>query len=198
MDNNINFYQQNKDSLIQQYDSVDFESVHQDWLAHIPSQGNVLDIGAGSGRDARYLSKLGLKVYAAEPALPLMLSAKENSVGHNIIWFQDELPALSEAKAIGTKFDLILLSAVWMHLSAEERKFSMQSISCLLNASGKLVITLRHGEFTDGRSSFPVSTDEVIALAKYNGLRVLLTTDMNNDQLGRGEVVWQTVVLGCG
>ena len=193
---NVGFYNANKKSLIQQYDSVDFESVHKEWLDYIPEEGTVLDIGAGSGRDSRYLSKLGLKVFAAEPALSLMLSASENSGGHDIIWFQDELPALSKAKAVGTKFDLILLSAVWMHLSPEQRILSMQSMSSLLNDGGKLVITLRHGEFTDGRSAFPLSPEEVINLAKGNGLRALLTTDMNNDQLGRGEVVWQTVLLG--
>lgn len=195
MDYNLKFYQQNKDSLIKQYDSVDFESVHQDWLDHIPLEGAVLDIGAGSGRDARYLSKLGLKVFAAEPALSLMLSAIENSVGYNIIWFQDELPVLSEAKAIGTKFNLILLSAVWMHLSPEERTLSMQNMSSLLNVGGKLVITLRHGEFTDGRVAYPLSADEVIALAKECDLSVILKTELNSDQLGRGDVVWQTVVL---
>lgn len=193
---NLNFYQRNKDSLIKQYDSVSFESVHKDWLEYIPSKGAVLDIGAGSGRDARYLSRLGLKVFAAEPALSLLISARENSVDHDIIWFQDKLPALSEAKALGTKFELILLSAVWMHLSPEQRILSMQSMSSLLNAGGKLVITLRHGEFSDGRSAFPLSAEEVIKLAKDNGLRALLTTKMNNDQLGRGEVVWQTVILG--
>ena len=193
---NLNFYQRNKDSLIKQYDSVSFESVHKDWLEYIPSKGAVLDIGAGSGRDARYLSRLGLKVFAAEPALSLLISARENSVDHDIIWFQDKLPALSEAKTLGTKFELILLSAVWMHLSPEQRILSMQSMSSLLNAGGKLVITLRHGEFSDGRSTFPLSAEEVIELAKDNGLRALLTTEMNNDQLGRGEVVWQTVILG--
>lgn len=195
MDNNINFYQDNKDSLIKQYDSVAFESVHQDWLAHIPSHGNVLDIGAGSGRDARYLSKLGLKVFAVEPAIALMETAKVNSQSFDITWLQDSLPNLTETTRLNVQFDLILLSAVWMHLSPEARILSMKNMSSLLTTGGKLVITLRHGEFTDGRSAFPVSADEVIALADDNGLRLSLITDMNRDQLGRGEVVWQTIVL---
>ncbi|BFT32056.1 hypothetical protein D210916BOD24_32320 [Alteromonas sp. D210916BOD_24] len=196
MDINLNFYQRNKDSLIKQYDSVSFESVHKDWLEYIPSKGAVLDIGAGSGRDARYLSSLGLKVFAAEPVLSLLISARENSVDHDIIWFQDKLPALYEAKTLGTKFELILLSAVWMHLSPEERILSMQNMSSLINAGGKLVITLRYGEFSDGRSAFPISVDEVKKLADANGLNPLLETELNPDQLGRGKVVWQTVVLG--
>lgn len=172
-----------------------FESVHQDWLAHIPSHGNVLDIGAGSGRDARYLSKLGLKVFAVEPAIALMETAKVNSQSFDITWLQDSLPNLTETTRLNVQFDLILLSAVWMHLSPEARILSMKNMSSLLTTGGKLVITLRHGEFTDGRSAFPVSADEVIALADDNGLRLSLITDMNRDQLGRGEVVWQTIVL---
>jgi SAM-dependent methyltransferase len=196
MNNNLRFYQQNQDSLIEQYDSVSFESVHHDWLELLPSNGTALDIGAGSGRDARYMAERGLKVYAAEPSLPLMAAALENSKHHDIVWFQDSLPSLENTSAFNTQFDVILLSAVWMHLSPEERKLSMQNMSSLLNVGGKLVITLRHGKFYDGRSAYPLSVDEVVELASSNGLALTLKTDMSSDKLGRGEVVWQTVVLG--
>jgi fibrillarin-like rRNA methylase len=82
-----------------------------------------------------------------------------------------------------------------MHLSPEQRKISMQNMASLLNAGGRLVITLRHGSFTDERTAFPVSTEEVCQLAESNNLSVLLKTPLTNDQLGRNEVVWQTVVL---
>lgn len=193
--NNQTFYAKNKDSLIAQYDSVSFESVHQDWLAHIPSAGSALDIGAGSGRDARFLTKHGLEVYAAEPSTPLLEAAKENSKDFEITWFQDELPKLTQTQKFNMRFDLILLSAVWMHLSPEERNQSMQSMASLLNVGGKLVITLRHGDFSDGRSAYQLSADEVINLANENNLKTLLETDLKSDQLGRGEVAWQTVIL---
>jgi len=196
MDRNLTFYQQHKDRLIEQYDSVLFESVHHDWIAYLPNEGIALDIGAGSGRDARYLAENGLKVIAVEPVLSLLNAAKDNSQGFDITWLQDGLPNLEKCKQLNMKFDLILLSAVWMHLTPEARKLSMQNMSSLLNAGGKLVITLRHGEFSDGRIAYPLSVEEVITLASANGLNRLLISKLNCDQLGRGEVAWQTLVLG--
>lgn len=195
MNNNLAFYQNNKNALIEQYDSVSFESVHGDWIKFLPNSGKALDIGAGSGRDARYLSKHGFSVYAIEPALSLMLAAQENSADHDINWYQDSLPSLNQIKLVNVQFDLVLLSAVWMHLSPIDRIETMRQLSSLLNAGGRLVITLRHGAFSDARTAYFVSADEVCQLADHNDLSVLLITDLAIDQLGRGDVAWQTLVL---
>lgn len=195
MNNNLSFYSTNTDLLVSQYNSVSFESVHSDWFKLLPTNGIALDIGAGSGRDARYLSERGLKVHAVEPTTSLMLAAKKNSSGHDITWYQDGLPNLNRVKALDAQFDLILLSAVWMHLSPDERVVSMKTLASLLSAGGQLVITLRYGEFNDGRTAFPLSANEVCHLGNQSGLSVLLKTDLTEDQLGRGDVAWQTVVL---
>lgn len=195
MHENLIFYSENAQMLVAQYDSVPFESVHKDWLEFIPLNGSVLDIGAGSGRDARYLESKGLKVFAVEPALDLMELAINKSKYLDIIWLQDSLPTLSNVKSLGIKFNLILLSAVWMHLSPEERHTSIQTLAPLLEIRGKLVVTLRHGEFSDGRTAFPVSADEVKELGDKHGLTIILKTEPTKDQLGRDEVTWQTLVL---
>ncbi|GLX80735.1 class I SAM-dependent methyltransferase [Thalassotalea eurytherma] len=196
MNDNLTFYSENTDSLVSQYDSVSFDSVHNEWLTYVPTNGMVLDIGAGSGRDARYLSEHGLKVYAVEPALALMQAAQNNSSECDITWYQDSLPNLERVRVLDVQFDLILLSAVWMHLSLDERTLSMKTMASLLRTGARLVITLRHGEFSDGRTTFPLSADEVAQLGEQNGLSLLLKTKLSDDQLGRGDVVWQTVVLG--
>ena len=48
---NIKYYSTHAEKLTNQYNSVEFEKVHRDWLSEIPDKGFVLDIGAGSGRD---------------------------------------------------------------------------------------------------------------------------------------------------
>jgi SAM-dependent methyltransferase len=195
MNSNITYYNDNALDLGEQYDSVLFESVHKDWLQFVPTEGTVIDIGAGSGRDARYLASKGLKVYAIEPALALMELAFAKSTPFDICWLQDSLPNLDKVKCHKSKFKMILLSAVWMHLTPEERQASMQSFAALLENRGKLVITLRHGKFSDARTSFPISVDEVIELGATNGLNVILQTQLNTDQLGRDNLAWQTLVL---
>ena len=65
----FNYYDEHAQQLFRQYHSVKFERVHSDWLHHLPEQtGLALDVGAGSGRDAKALADRGWQVMAVEPA----------------------------------------------------------------------------------------------------------------------------------
>ena len=64
MSKNITYYSKNAETLADNYNSVPVESVHKDWLGQLPKEGMVLDVGAGSGRDARFMAAKGLNVVA--------------------------------------------------------------------------------------------------------------------------------------
>ncbi|WP_024873496.1 class I SAM-dependent methyltransferase [Tolumonas lignilytica] len=192
----ISFYSARAVELSNQYERVDFEAVHHDWLAFIPTEGMVLDVGAGSGRDARYLASKGLSVVAVEPAEELLALAKQNAVGLNIHWVNDALPELREVFRLQTKFDLILLSAVWMHIPASERQRVFRKLSSLLKPNGKIVLSLRHGPSPDSRVMYPVSSSELAAFATQYGLHFkVLSSEKRSDQLGRNDVSWETILL---
>ena len=212
MSRNISFYSKNAQVLSEQYDSVPFESVHKDWLNEIPKEGFVLDVGAGSGRDARYLAAKGLSVVAAEPASGIRELAKQYNVDSErnsnegvkenpnsapaVHWLADSLPDLKSIFALQTKFDLILLSAVWMHIVPSQRERCIRKLSALLKPNGKIIISLRHGQSGDERVMHPVSADELAKLASQFGLAFKrLSKDRNQDELGRGDVSWETVLL---
>mgnify|MGYP000283004436 CR=1 FL=1 len=193
---NIEYYSTNAKALTEQYNSVSFESVHKDWLDEIPKEGIVLDVGAGSGRDARYLAAKGLSVVAVEPALNIRELAQTYQVNSPIHWLSDTLPELSEVYKLQTKFDLILLSAVWMHIAPSLRERAFRKLSSLLKPNGKLVISLRHGQCQDERTMYAVSAGELAQYASQFGLTYkLLSPDQAPDKLGRSDVSWQTVLL---
>lgn len=188
------FYDAHADVLAKQYNSVSFESVHQSWRAYWPSAGaSVLDVGAGSGRDAKWCSAQGCEVIAVEPS-DLLRDIGKHSTGPNVTWLKDSLPGLENTLTLGMRFDLILVSAVWMHIPSSKRERAFRKLSYLLAPNGKLVISLRHGEFDDGRHSFPVSVDEIKRYANERALQMELVTD-SDDSLQRSGVHWQTVVL---
>lgn len=199
----MNIYHKNAEAFVAQYESVSAEQVHQSWLHLLPSAGSrsfALDVGAGSGRDARFLAAQGFQVVAVEPADNLRHAAMALANTDKIRWFADELPALPQVQALAQEFTLILLSAVWMHLTGEQREASLQSLTKLLAPAGLLVITLRHGSFSDGRVTHPVSVAEIDMLISHHqlGLTLVLVTELLTDSLGRGDVAWQTVVLKKG
>ena len=68
MNKTIDYYNQHSDSFKEQYLSKSAEEVHECWIEHLPSSGQALDVGAGVGRDALWLAKLGFDVVAVEPS----------------------------------------------------------------------------------------------------------------------------------
>ena len=213
-DRNITFYSDNATRLAAQYDNVAVTDVHDDWLLHLPEPGMALDVGAGSGRDARFLASKGFSVVAVEPANGIREVAQAYSGADtecteiqysntqhtqtqgSIYWLDDSLPELKQVFALQLKFDLILLSAVWMHIPASQRERALRKLSSLLKPSGRLIISLRHGACHDERVMHEVSADELAQLARQFGLSYrLLTPEAQSDRLGRDDVTWQTVML---
>jgi protein-L-isoaspartate O-methyltransferase len=65
----IPHYEQNAPQLVTQYESLAFEDVHAALLELLPEPGaTILDIGAGSGRDAAWFASHGCDVVAVEPS----------------------------------------------------------------------------------------------------------------------------------
>lgn len=198
------FYNDHAEILAAQYLSKTFEEVHSSWLHHLlplltKNTLSILDVGAGSGRDVYYLAEKAqgkeTQIIAAEPAV---VSAKMGQVLTRdlpVRWIEDGLPQLQKVVGLAQQFDLILLSAVWMHLSSSERPLALVTISRLLNSTGLLVISLRHGPSPDARVMHPVSVDELLTLAADCQLQLLDLSQDETDKLGRSQVHWQTLVF---
>ena len=154
MKKTIDFYHAHAEHLNEQYNSVSFEVAHQVWREWWPQRPcTVLDIGAGNGRDARWLAERGCSIVAVEPAANLRAFGEQSSEA-GVQWLEDRLPDLHKVLQLGMRFDLILLSAVWMHIPESDRQRCFRKLSNLLSPNGILVISLRFGDFNDGRTSF--------------------------------------------
>ena len=194
-DETHNYYKKNSRIMYTKYNSVDFETVHQDWLCYLPAKGSlILDVGAGSGRDALWMAVQGYNVKAVEPVVEFMEQFKKDNPGANLEWIVDELPDLGKLKNYKKRIDLILLSAVWMHLNKEQREKSFQSFAKLNKLSGLLVMSLRYGSPPDQRIMLPVSIEEINKLAEKNKYKIV-DIKSSGDQLNRSEVTWETVIL---
>ena len=189
-------YNQNAEKFFHQYQSLTFEQVHGDWLPLIPEEsGLALDVGAGSGRDAMALAARGWDVVAAEPADELRKLGQAVSAHQSIQWVNDSLPELAEIRKLSYRFDLILVSAVWMHVPPSSRERAFRILTELLAPSGTLVITLRHGAGDGERVFYEVSKAELDGLARHRAVMpVPVAVSVTEDQLQRPDVWWETAI----
>ncbi|WP_420507497.1 class I SAM-dependent methyltransferase [Nitratireductor aquimarinus] len=188
-------YAESAERLATQYESITFADVHRDVLHLFPAlPSRICDIGAGSGRDAAALAAQGHKVVAVEPTEELRNEGMRLHDGKAIEWIDDHLPSLDRLRTRDERFDLILLTAVWMHLDEAEQYLGMESLAGLLTEGGRISMSLRHGPVPHGRRMFDVSTAQTTKLAASFGLQLVDSFD-REDMLGRTDVYWSFVVL---
>lgn len=207
------YYNERVAEISQQYLSVSFEDVHAPWSKMLPSILNkpkvsVLDVGAGSGRDIAHLysqalvssrdeSKLGHFV-AIEPADKLRAVGEQQTKDQNIKWINDSLPTLQKTHSLEISFDLILLSAVWMHIPLGQRARALRKLTNLLKPGGTIVLSLKQGmtkQEQQNRAMHDVSVDEIEKLSLELGLACEVMPQVKEDALKRDGVYWETLVL---
>ena len=191
----VAWYDANAEAVVAQYEGLTSDAVH-DWLRDLLPKGTatVLDIGAGSGRDAAWLSARGYDVVAVEPSASMRTAGAAMHAHSPIRWIDDRLPALATVSKSGLSFDLILLSAVWMHLPPSDRPRAFRKIINLLKPGGVLAITLRDGPADQARGTHPVLLEEVEGLARDHGAFVERHAEAD-DHLGRPGIRWIQVAI---
>jgi SAM-dependent methyltransferase len=191
------YYDQHAGVLSNQYNAIEAGAVHNNWVErHLPAKpGFACDIGAGSARDANWLASIGWDVIAVEPSARMRELAMDKS-HPNVTWLEDALPHLNKLRSLGHRFDLILLSAVWMHVPPTSRERAFRILGELLKPSGVLVITLRHGsdeQENTQRGFHSVTADEVLDYARCRA--VALSARFSVPDQTRGHVSWETLVF---
>jgi SAM-dependent methyltransferase len=168
------------------YEAVDPAELHNWLIDLLPSApALVLDVGAGSGRDAAWLARLGHDVVAVEPSAGLRAEAAHHHGSPSMRWIADRLPALSATLRLGLAFDLILLSEVWQHIVPTERGRALRKLLGLLRPGGVLAISLRHGPAEAARGMHPVSPAELERLARDFGAMVVRTAATADELVGQ-------------
>ena len=195
MNQSVAWYDANAESVARRYESVDPDSIYS-WLTEMLPEppAIVLDVGSGTGRDAAWLAGKGFEVYAAEPSSAMRGKAKNLHPTASVHWTKDSLPALSRTTRTGLSFDVILLSAVWMHVKTRDRTRAFRKLINLLKPGGLMAMSIRQGPADPDRGFHPVDDHEIETLAKGHGA-IAHRVSEDADQLGRTDVRWANYVV---
>jgi len=176
-------YADEAEELFRLYESIPAADAHRAALHLIPaSPASVLDIGSGTGRDAAWFADLGHRVVAVEPTGAMRIPAMALHPSTQIEWLDDSLPDLALVRARGVSFDLVMLTAVWMHLDAAQRRQAMPNIAALVRPGGTVIMKVRHGPVPVGRRMFDITPEETIELARTQDLHSVLNVRTESSQ----------------
>ncbi len=192
----IAWYDAHAPDVAERYERLEFGKVH-DWLIYrLPGRTDetVLDVGAGSGRDAAWFAQRGHEVVAVEPSAGLRAEGQRRHPNPRIRWVNDRMPGLEKVTRLGMAFDLILLSAVFMHVPPSERARAFRRLITLLKPGGMLAITLRQGPIDAERAMHEVTAEEVMQLARAHGAYVEHFGE-SPDSEGREDITWAELAI---
>jgi SAM-dependent methyltransferase len=162
-----------------------------------PLPARILDVGAGTGRDAVWLTKRGYHVTAVEPVAALRDVAMRLHSADPIDWRDGAMPELAISPIPTEGFDMVLLSAVWQHLDDTDRALAMARIADLTAIGGLVLISLRQGPGAPTREVFDISVKATVTLAAENGLQVERQARIDSQQAGNraAGVYWTWLAL---
>ena len=184
-------YKEEAEDLLVRYERRAFADLHKSIMHLVPKEPcHVLDIGAGTGRDAAGFAALGHRVLAVEPTEPLRNGGMALHPSPLIEWVDDSLPKLALIMARQERFEVVMMTAVWMHLDERQRRQAMPRVASLVSERGVLIMSLRHGPVPEGRRMFAVSSEETVQLAGKQNLRSIINLGGMPDHSGRVDVSW--------
>lgn len=187
-------YDKDAAERVERYESIAPELVHAPVLHLIPDGPcRTLEIGAGTGRDAAWFASKGHAVLAVEPTAEMRAVGMRLHPSATIEWLDDGLPDLA---SVSGGFDLLMLTAMWMHLDEGERRRAMTRLAALARPGAAMAMLLRRGPVRDGRHTFETPVDETIDLARAAGFALLVNEYRGVLRAGGDpDVTWTSVAF---
>ena len=188
----LEYYDQNAEQFFKTTADVDFTGTQDRFLRYLEPGSRILDLGCGSGRDARYFLEKGYQVDATDGSAEICRLASEYTGIPVRQMLFNELDAEEE-------YDGIWACASILHLPEEELRDVMHRIGTALKEDGVFYTSFKYGDFAGERNGryFRDFTEESFRefLTDFHEFRMTdqwITSDVRPN---RGEERWLNVLL---
>ena len=200
MNPTLSYYETNASNLSKRYESADVVTLHQTLLKTFTPNSKLLEIGCGSGRDARFMFEKGYDITAIDGSQKMINEAKTIHPSLEPHLFTMQLPHSLEFEP--NSFDGIYSIATLMHLTQEEIRVTIQKIYILLKTKGKFLFSIsierddtdKNDKDQHQRLFTSLSKEEWLEICSEYGFTIL-DTKVNRDGLGRSRIIWFSCIL---
>lgn len=199
MDRTLDFYDANATSVAATYEQVEFAEVLRSLIPYFPESGRLLEIGAGSGRDAVFWLNQGYDVTAIDGSQSMV---EESFTRHPQLIGRLTRHVLPYALPFEDRsFDIVLSMAMIMHLAQSDLPSVFSGISRVLRDRGVCAYSVNtarsgldaRGRDDRGRYFTCLPAAEWAALHEGAGLETVQQWE-NEDVTGRAGIRWVTFV----
>lgn len=184
---NLAYYDANAEAYAKQTYHADLSHLYVPFLALLPRNARILDVGCGGGRDMRVFRERGYKPFGIDPSTALVKIARQYSGAEVAVAKVDELE-------FEENFDGVWACASLLHLPRAELPNGLMHIHRSLIAGGVLFLSVQagHGEEfgEDGRFYTRYDESEIRIGVHALDFDILETWKTSDALLGRTEICW--------
>ena len=143
----LNYYDENAVEFACQTLSIDMHDLYELFINQLPLKDTqcILDVGCGSGRDAKYFAKQGYDVTAIDASAELIQWARQHHISSRISWVHLNFSSI-EKQAWENKFTGIWACASLLHVPFLELSLIIKSLLDTLTDEGVMYLSFKHGE----------------------------------------------------
>ncbi len=188
----IDFYNSHAKTYFDSTVDADMSECYERFLKYLMPGDNIIDVGAGSGRDIRYFLDRGYKVEGIDASSELCKLASEyTGVAVQCRTIQEWNPACT--------YKGIWANASLLHLSIEEIQNFIYKIPDILREGGVAYFSFKSGIVTgadsEGRFFTNVTEAEVQQIIKKSTAISMVDMWRTEDKLNREGFYWINVIV---
>ncbi len=186
-DRTIDYYDNNSDQYFRDTVSIDMSVNCDRFLKFVRPGGNIIDLGAGSGRDIKYFMSRGYEVEGID-ASPGMCHIASAYTGMEILCqrIQDWAPDKMYAG--------VWANASLLHLKQKEIEAFFTKLPKVMELDGVMYASfksgIKTGEDAEGRYFTDVTEDWIYNLIEKDPKLKILESWTTKDQLARNDFEW--------
>ncbi|WKY47376.1 class I SAM-dependent methyltransferase [Eubacteriaceae bacterium ES3] len=191
MNETLNYYNQTAKDFVDDTVSADLTDIHQRFLNYLPQKATILDLGCGSGRDAKAFIEAGYTVTAVDGAEECCKLA-QTLIGRPVsCLIFDQIDYEQE-------FDGVWACASLLHVPFDDLPDIFDRIVKALKPGGSFYASFKYGDYEGMRRGryFTDLNEERLEelLKKVEGLKIVETFLTGDARVGREDEQWFNLV----